>query len=75
MANRLSNSSQIGCIDCEDIVKFNIASSLIDVVANWTMVEEGEDNPNDLTIEEMQKVTYALNRLFGTAYNINYIID
>lgn len=75
-ADKLSGLIQINgerSLKNEEIVELNLLTGYIEMVMEYTLYKESEEDKNFLTRLQMKDLMDKLNQLLGTTYNYDFI--
>jgi hypothetical protein len=51
-----------------------ITNALIEIILEYNLFEEDEDNFNSLTVKEMKDINFKLNNTFKSLYNPDFVL-
>jgi len=73
-AERLAKDYALGKSGLEnDEVNLALLNAYIDILNEYTLYSESEENRNTLSRDEMQDIVTHINKICNTHYNINFI--
>lgn len=73
-AERLAKDHALGKSDLEDDeVNLALLNAYIDILNNYTLYEDNEEDRNVLSRDEMQDIVTHINKICNTHYNIDFV--
>jgi len=73
-AERLAKDYALGKTNLEnDEVNLSLLNAYIDILNNYTLYTDSEEDRNTLTRDEMQDIVTHINKICNTHYNIDFV--
>lgn len=73
-AEKLSNDKALGKINIEnDLTNLILLNAYIDILNDYTLYYESEEDRNVLSRDEMQDIVTHINKICNTHYNVDFV--
>lgn len=73
-AEKLSNDKALGKVNVEnDLTNLILLNAYIDILNDYTLYYESEEDRNVLSRDEMQDIVTHINKICNTHYNVDFV--